>query len=122
MNEVFDDKSEKLYRAIFPENKRPDFWKRNGKPSSAAFKDRRGLSVDRAGGRKNKDCVQRMSERFQGRIVSVDVESCTSAECYLKYCPSENNIFHTEIHGSKDRVLLDEIQAFKLANSAHMEK
>lgn len=38
--------NEFLLRAVYPENIKPFYWK-NGHLSSAAFKDKNGLSVDR---------------------------------------------------------------------------
>ena len=49
MTELFD-MYERLYRAVYPPNIMP-FWKKNGQLSSAAFKDKKGLSVERDGGR-----------------------------------------------------------------------
>ncbi len=45
--------NEKLFRAVYPPNIIPMFWKENGEISSAAFKDKKGLSVERAGNRVN---------------------------------------------------------------------
>ena len=45
LDERFDEK-ECLLRAVYPENKKPTFWK-NGRLYSAALKDSRGLSVNR---------------------------------------------------------------------------
>jgi hypothetical protein len=45
--------SEILYKAIKPID---HLWKQ-GSPSSAAFKDSKGLSVDRDGGRTKSDCI-----------------------------------------------------------------
>ena len=49
MTEQFDI-YERLYRAVYPPEIMPMFWKENGEISSAVFKDKRGLSVERAGG------------------------------------------------------------------------
>ena len=48
MTEQFDI-YERLYRAVYPPEIMPMFWKENGEISSAVFKDKRGLSVERAG-------------------------------------------------------------------------
>ena len=50
MTEQFDI-YERLYRAVYPPEIMPMFWKENGEISSAVSKDRRGLSVERAGDR-----------------------------------------------------------------------
>ena len=43
MTEQFDI-HERLYRAVYPPEIMPMFWKENGEISSAVFKDKRGLS------------------------------------------------------------------------------
>ena len=48
MAELFD-MYERLYRAVYPPNIMPLFWKEDGQLSSAAFKDKKGLSVERDG-------------------------------------------------------------------------
>lgn len=119
MDNHFDD-DEYLLRAVYPESKRPEFWK-NGRLSSAALKDKRGLSVDRTFDREKEDAVYSMRQRFCGHIVSFSVPDCISADAYLKYCPSDSNPYHSEIHGSETQVELDDIQALKLARSAVIE-
>ena len=47
MTEQFDI-YERLYRAVYPPEIMPMFWKENGEISSAVFKNKRGLSVERA--------------------------------------------------------------------------
>ena len=48
MTEQFDI-YERLYRAVYPPEIMPMFWKENGEISSAVFKDKRGLPVVVAG-------------------------------------------------------------------------
>ena len=59
MTEQFD-KFERLYRAVYPTNIMPMFWKENGELSSAVFKDKNGLSVERDGGRDERAVVDSM--------------------------------------------------------------
>ena len=102
MDATFSDK-ESLLRAVYPPARKPIFWQ-NGKLSSAAFKDKKGLS-----------------QRFVGFIVYVTVSDCKKVNAYVKYCPSSNNKYHSEIHGSEKSVELNNIQAFILARSAKIQ-
>ncbi|MCR5322424.1 MAG: hypothetical protein K6E85_04015 [Lachnospiraceae bacterium] len=65
MTEQFDT-YERLYRAVYPPNIMPMFWKENGQLSSAAFKDKNGLSVERDGGRDEKTVIDIMRLYFLG--------------------------------------------------------
>ena len=57
---------EMLYRAVYPPDKVAMFWKRNGLLSSAAFKDRKGLSVERGYYRSEFDVIESMAGFFEG--------------------------------------------------------
>lgn len=114
------DELELLPRAVRPANQRPDFW-RNGKLSSAAFKDKRGLSVVRTYDRPLQESVNFMRKNFVGVIVSVTVEDCNTVQAYVKYCPSSANEYHSEIHGSKTEIMLSDAQALSLARKAKLE-
>ncbi len=46
MVDEFND-DEKLYRAVYPPEIFDLFWKKDGTLTSAAFRDKRGLSVER---------------------------------------------------------------------------
>ncbi len=59
MKEQFEA-HEKMYRAAFPPGIMPLFWKENGEISSAAFKDKNGLSVERAGDRDEDTVIANM--------------------------------------------------------------
>ena len=75
MTEQFDI-YESLYRAVYPPEIMPMFWKENGEISSAIFKDKRGLSVERAGDRDEDKVINDMHLFFYGpsiRIVDIDV-------------------------------------------------
>jgi len=75
MEEQFDT-SERLYRAVYPPNIMPMFWKENGELSSAVFKDKNGLSVERDGGRDENVVIENMSSYFYGYIISVYYRDC----------------------------------------------
>ena len=119
MDATFDDR-ESLLRAVWPANQRPKFWE-NGHLSSAALKDPKGLSVNRTYDRPMRDSVAWMVKHFQGAIVSITVPACLEVGAYIKYCPSETNAYHCEIHESKTSVLLNDTQARILAQSAKLE-
>lgn len=119
MDETFSEQ-ELLLRAVYPATRRPNFWN-NGRLSSAALKDKRGLSVERTYDRTVKDATLSMSRRFQGLIVSITVPACNAVQAYIKYCPSQNSPYHSEIHGSQTQVELSDTQAFLLARSATIQ-
>ena len=54
MDETFSEQ-ESLLRAVYPATRRPDFWN-NGRLSSAALKDKRGLSEERLCERDSREC------------------------------------------------------------------
>ncbi len=111
---------EKLYRAVYPPEIMPLFWKENGEVSSAVFKDKKGLSVERAGNRDERSVVTYMRMFFQGMIISVTVHDCKACDAVLKYLPTRRSIYHSEIHGSEDRVLLSQSQCKHLAKAARV--
>jgi hypothetical protein len=116
MDDQFDV-NEMLLRAVYPPNIRPDMW--HGKRiTSAAFKDKRGLSVDRLYNRQVDEGVRFMRTKLHGHIVSVTVNDCNNVSAHVVYCPSPNNIFHSEIHGSPDTILLNEDQCLALSRRA----
>ena len=94
-------KGETLLRGI---NKHPDFWKVNeNRPSSVAFKDKNGVSVNRTG--ENKECYEESLECLKNNIgerlrtvAELDADFCINLGLYLKYCPISENIYHSEIH------------------------
>lgn len=109
-----------LLRAIYPPSKKPDFWV-NGRLSSAAFKDKRGLSVTCTNGKNKEESIVFMKDNFQGRIFSVTLFDCKKVNAYLVFEPSYNNPYHSEIHSSKRVVELNDEQALLLARSAKLE-
>ncbi len=113
MNNEFEN-DEKLYRAVYPYDM---FWTSNGKVSSAAFKDKNGLSVERGYYRDDYLVVENMNKRFEGNIVCVTVEDCRNVHAKVKYKPSHSSKYHSEIHGS-DTVILSRSQAKQLASCA----
>lgn len=119
MDASFDEK-EKLLRAVWPPTRKPDFWV-NGRLSSAALKDERGLSVDRTGDRTLEGSLEAIKNRLQGYIVSFTVPLCKSVRVCLRYCPSDGNTYHSEIHGSNTQIVLSDEQALLLGRGAVLE-
>lgn len=100
---------EYLYRGL------NTYWiKDDGSVSSGAFKDPRGVSVDRSGVRNEEDCIANLS-RFEGvsRIQNCDVYRCNSISIH---CPSASNEYHSEIHKSETEIPLSQSQSKKLAH------
>ena len=117
MDNSFEN-TEKLYRAVYPPEVVDVFWKKDGRISSAAFADPKGLSVDRGNYRSDDEVLSDMRSRFIGHIFSIYVKNCTDVQACVKYLPSKNNIYHSEIHGSMNSVLLTKSQRRHLALNA----
>lgn len=118
MDESFSNECERLLRAL---KNIPEYWKADtGRPSSAAFKDSNGVSVDREGERVIEDAVdtlvaQRGRESVKG-VVSVTVNDCKDVEALLKYAPLTDNQYHSEIHKDQQKTQLTRGQLKKLAD------
>ena len=119
MTEQFDE-CERLYRAVYPPDIMPLFWKENGEISSAVFKDKKGLSVERDGGRSDGEVINNMRLYFYGSIISVLVRDCDSCKAVLRYLPTRRSEYHSEIHGSDDRAILSQSQCKYLARVARV--
>ena len=117
MNETFHS-DERLYRAIYPPEVASLYWKRDGSLSYKAFEDPRGLSVDRGDYRSDEEVKSEMKTRLTGIIVKFYVRTCNEIGACLRYMPSKKNLYHSEIHGSNDTVLLSKHQCFYLAKRA----
>lgn len=109
------EKTEKLYRAVYPPEIADIFWKIDGSVSSAAFADPNGLSVDRGDYWDDCDVISDMRRRFKGHIISLYVKNCYDTGAIVRYLPSKSNIYHSEIHGSESSVLLSKSQRRFLA-------
>ncbi len=112
----FED-TELLLRAIFPPNRRPDFWT-GTRITSAALKTNRGLSVDRTYHRPIEEAVEFMKPRFIGYIVSISVGACRYVQAKPVYLPTPDNEYHSEIRSSKYEKMLSDEQALYLARAA----
>lgn len=80
--------NDNVFRALRP---RMAFEKPDGSISSAAFKDRRGLSVEIGGGRKDFVVINAMHSYLDGNIVKIGVSICEAndVEIYNDYSPNK---------------------------------
>ena len=117
MDDRFTD-GEKLFRAVYPPEVAEMFWRFDGRVSSAAFADPKGLSVNREGDRDVSQAVAALKERFSGKIIFVRVKNCREIGAYVKYLPTKSDPYHSEIHGSDSVLLLSKVQRRHLADRA----
>ena len=120
MDNTFEG-AERLYRAVYPPSHPGMFWKKNGKISPSAFADPKGLSVERCLYRKTEKIVEKMKETFTGCIVSFSVQDCRDVDAVVKYLPSKENEYHSEVHSSDTVALLNKSQRYHLAQVANEE-
>jgi hypothetical protein len=88
--------SEKLYREIRP---LVQFWdNERERPTSGAFKDSKGISVDRQGDRQESEAIEQLNHRLllDGAMVSVQYQECIEIPVTVAYLPVPENIFHSE--------------------------
>ena len=114
MDNSFSD-NEVLCRAVYPPEMNRMFWKDENHVSSAAFLDKKGLSVERGNFRTDETVITEMKESFIGRIVSVTVKLCREIQALVLYKPTKRSIYHTEIHGNIKSPLLSPSQRRFLA-------
>ena len=119
-NDVVED-SEVLYRAVV---NKPDFWKKDtGGPSSALFKDSKGCSVDRDGGRSDEELI-RLWQSKRGRrdsgLVSLTALQCREADTFPKPDPIMENPYHALILNSPSEITITRSKARRLAKMARI--
>lgn len=99
MENVIPDE-EYLYRGVVESCWNPQ----EQRPSSAAFKDSNGVSVDRDGGRNEEKCVEQLLhlKPFYAvcRLTAGNARSCDTV---VKHLPVEGNEYHSEIHDSENQ-------------------
>lgn len=120
LNETFDNQ-EKLFRAI--KLHLTEWWDvEQNRPTSAAFKDRLGVSVDREGGRTIDDCNIFLLNRFGAlkAIVHITYEKCISLGAHPKYAPEQDNEFHCLITTPEGTVPVTQAAAKKLSRSVEV--
>ena len=121
MHEKFQP-DERLYRKIWPLEQ---FWdSESQRPTSGAFKDQNGLSVDRQGQRQNNDAINQLNSRLPGigAIVSVEYQQCTEIPVLVVYKPLPENEFHSQVHDSEDRIALSSSKARKLSQLVRIDQ
>jgi hypothetical protein len=113
---------ERLYRKVRP---LAQFWDaERQRPTSGAFKDKDGLSVDRQGQRQNNDAISQLNRRLplDGAIVSLEYQEATKIPVLVMYKPLLENEFHSEIYDSPDKVTLSLIKARALAQVVRIDQ
>lgn len=115
---------EKLYRAIKPI---PTMWKtidNKRVPSSAVFKDSKGVSVDRQLYRENEIAIEYLSSSKEGYdILSITVNNCEDLSIVYQADPIDDNPYHSLILRSlNDKIELTSSQAKHLSKIAKLEK
>lgn len=119
MNSIDFDDEEQLLRAVYPPEINKFLWRKDGTLSSAALKDRNGLSVNRTFSNPVSCIIGIMrSKGLNGPIFSLTVLKCKEVSAVLQYLPTKQDNTHTEIHGSKTQKILTDKQSKELARSA----
>ena len=116
------DANESLYRAVFPPEINRMYWKDEDHISSAVFLDKKGLSVERGNYRSDEEVVKEMQKTFIGRIIAITVKHCMNVKAYVVYKPTRRSHFHSEIHGSKNTIILSPAQRHFLASNSRLIK
>ena len=114
---------EKLLRAV---RNWPNFWKKDGRISSAAFKTRTtetGTSVFRQAGRNLKECVEDVSKKLEGAVVSVTYDICQKSK--IDVIETNPQTYHCELTDSElteGTTALTKAQLQNLADFSVVEK
>lgn len=97
--EVLDN--EYLYRGVIELN-----WDwNNNRPSSATFKDSKGVSVDRGAFRKEEECINYLlSKKDFIAVCKVLTQDVRNLDAIVLYKEIPSNKYHSEIHDSVDRI------------------
>lgn len=110
------DNRELLYRGIHQMH-----WiEEESRPTTAAFKDKQGASVDRDCMVRNEmECVDTLRNNLKfiplKAVCSVSAESVRLVNAFPIYKPSRKNRFHSEIHDSIHKVEIDsDLKLFQL--------
>ena len=107
--------SEILFRAIHPSHWDED----EERPTSAAFKDRQGVSVDRDGERSTEDCLSfLLNNRNSYGACSIKADLVNTIGAYAKKDQKSENIFHALILKKKKKIHLSNGKARALSKAA----
>ncbi len=113
--EHIDDK-EYLYRRVIAN---PNFWDFDkNRPSSAIFKDSKGVSVDRQYKREDTDVINLYKDFPIRAIIKILTRECRRLNTHPVYKPTPDNTYHSEIHDSTEKVQLSSAKAKKLRDSS----
>ncbi len=93
----------------------------HNRPSSAVFKDSKGVSVDRNFDRTDVDCINRLLKLrdFVG-VSKIRVEKVREINASVFYKPTLDNIYHAEIHDSDFKVNIGGSKAQKLRDCSEV--
>jgi len=111
------DPDENLFRAI---KNFPNWWdEETNRPTSAAFKDSNGVSIDRQGERPIDEAKNTLLNRFDAlkAIVYISSRESISNDAYPHYNPVDNNEFHSLLKQPDGSIPLTPKIAKKLSRS-----
>jgi hypothetical protein len=108
---------ELLYRAIHP-----SFWnEEENRPSSALFKDEKGVSVDRDGERNQKDIILfLLSDRSGYGAGNLNAGETRKIGTFLKSSKIPNNNYHALIFESETKIKLSNSKAKSLSRTINI--
>jgi hypothetical protein len=93
----------------------------HNRPSSAIFKDSKGVSVDRDYKRKSDECIHRLLElRDFVSVIKIKVQRVLEINASVFYKPTPDNIYHSEIHDSPHKINIGGSKAQKLRDSSEV--
>ncbi len=114
-------KASNVFRALNP---RMAFERPDGSISSAAFKDKRGLSVEIDGGRRDLEVVNAMHSYLDGNIAKIGISICETNDVEI-YQDDSSNKFHRLLlnrHRAEGNYCLTQSQCAALAASCELIK
>lgn len=108
-----------LNRALLPY---PELWNtEKGRPTSALFKDKKGMSVDRDKNRDTADVVSYMNNKFINLkgVVRFPAGYARNLGCRVEPDSSRKNLYHSLVLGA-ERKILSKTQAKKLSENCEI--
>lgn len=110
MNDVISD-DELLFRGVIEK-----FWDyEKNRPSSAIFKDSKGVSVDRSYDRTEAECLHFLkNKRDFFKVCSIKTADVRKNQAVALYKKLPDNIYHSEIHDSLEKIEIRGSKAKKL--------
>ena len=116
LNSKIEDE-ECLYRGVIVH---PNYWDiEKDRPSSAIFKDSKGVSVDRDGGREEQVAIKALITKLSLKaVVKIHALKCRELNAFLIPKAEPDNIYHAEIHDSENKIEIGGSKAKKLRDSS----